>query len=588
LEDTVSSLERYKKMFAESRDLGQQMRKESEIDDDYFHGYQWTAEERRILRERKQPDHVFNRIRPAVLGTLGVIKQGRTDPRAYPRNPQDEDSAEVASKVLRYIADEQQWDDKRIRGGQDYLISGWTAIEIGVDASKRITAEAISWEEFFFDQRSRREDFTDARFMGVARWVYADDLAAQFEIEPDKIAGVFEEALSDTFEDRPKDAQSNWVDRRQRRVLAVMMYHRHGAEWRRCLFYAGGILEEGPSPYVDGDGNPACGIEAQACFVDRENNRYGIVRDMRGPQDEINKRRSKLLNLLNNRQVQASNELAMNTDADEVRKEASRPDGVLPVGWQPVALNDLTGGQFSLLQEAKDEIERYGPNPAVLGRSGESSSGRAQLVRQQAGLTELTVIFGGLEQWELRVYRAMWSRARQFWDEPQFIRITDDDGAAEFVGINQPINGPAQVIMDPATGMPTIMPTVLGYENQLAELDVDITLDTVPDTANIAQEQFQALVDLARSGVQIPPQILIEASSLPKKREIIEKMSGDSEEGQQAAQEAAQAKEMAMAGQMAEIEETKSKAAKNNADAEASKAGSIIKAFEAGMNSQAV
>jgi hypothetical protein len=91
----------------------------------------------------------------------------------------------------------------------------------------------------------------------------------------------------------------------------------------------------------------------------------------------------------------------------------------------------MAAGQANLLVEAKAEIERMGPNPAILGRQGESSSGRAQLVRQQAGLTEQAVIYGGIEEWELRLYRQMWNRCRQYWTAPQYVRITDDEGAIE-------------------------------------------------------------------------------------------------------------------------------------------------------------
>jgi hypothetical protein len=75
-------------------------------------------------------------------------------------------------------------------------------------------------------------------------------------------------------------------------------------------------------------------------------------------------------------------------------------------------------------------------------------------------------------------------------------------------------------------------------------MDVDISIDTTPDTANVAQEQFMALVELAKAGVQIPPQILIEASSLPKKREITEKMKAMGEQPNPA-QEIEQAEKVA-------------------------------------------
>lgn len=520
-----NSLETYKRMFDEARDLTAEARKESEIDGDYFHGYQWTAAERETLRKRKQPDLVFNRVRPSIHGTIGVLKQGQSDPRAYGRNPQDEDAAEVASKVCRYISDKNRWDVIRMRAAKTYAIEGTAAVIVEVDDEQDVKITPIRWEEFFYDPRSRENDFSDARYMGVAKWMYADEVALMYDKNPDELM-VSGTTVSETFEDRPQDAAGNWIDKRNRRVMTVELYYREKLEWKRCVFCGATKLEEGSaSPYQDDKGKAINPIIGQTCFVDRDNNRYGLVRDMRGPQDEINKRRSKLLHLLNNRQVYAQEPGAEHDTEiiDLVRKEAARPDGVMPYGWAPIPLTDMTAGQFNLLAESKAEIERMGPNPSLLAREGENSSGRNNLIRQQAGLTEQAVIFGGFEDFELRVYRQCWQRAKQFWTEPDWIRITDDEGASEFIQINEPVMGPPQVVMGPG-GIPTLQPTIIGYNNRLAELDVDIIMDTVPDTANLAQEQFMALVDLARAGVPIDPMLLLESSSLPKKREIMEKL----------------------------------------------------------------
>jgi hypothetical protein len=118
-----------------------------------------------------------------------------------------------------------------------------------------------------------------------------------------------------------------------------------------------------------------------------------------------------------------------------------------------VPTSDMVSGQVQMLSEAKAFMERFSPNPANVGRAPADSSGRAQLLRQQSGLTELAIIYGGGEEWELRCYRQMWCRAKQFWTAPDWIRTTDDEGAPEFIGINQPKGPP---VVDPATGQPVI------------------------------------------------------------------------------------------------------------------------------------
>lgn len=546
-----------KRMFEDSRSLTYDARREAQIDQDYYDGYQWTAEERAALKKRKQPDLVFNRVRGAINGTLGVIKQGATDPRAYPRNPQDEDSADVASKTLRFIADKNSLDDLKIDVARDYLVPGTTAAITEVDGDRQVTITQIRHEEFFYDPRSRRADFKDARYMGVAKWIYADELIREYADQKGDIESTLDAGspipVDEMQEDRPKDAQTSWVDKKKRRMMVVEIYHEEAGVWYRCKFHSGGVLEGAESPYQDEKGRPANPIEAQSCFVDRENNRYGCVRDMRGPQDQINKSRSKIQHILNTRAVQESQPGAGMGDADTVRAEAARPDAVLPSGWQFLPMTGELGVHIEVLNMSIAEIERLAPNPAILGRQGEGQSGRASLIRQQAGLTEQAVIFGGIEDLEVRIYRQCWNRARQFWTEPMFIRITDDEGSPQFVGVNQPeVDAFGQV---------------LGYRNSLAEMDVDIILDSVPDTANVQQEQFQTLGELAKmyGPQEVPFDDLLELSVMPNKRALMEKRKARQE--QAAEQQQSPQAQIAMRGAMAKVAGEEAKVGKTQAEA---------------------
>jgi hypothetical protein len=593
-----------KRMYEESQTLTYDARIQEQKDGDYYDGYQLTREEKRILRGRKQPDNTWNFTRLAVNGTLGVIKQGSTDPRAYPRNPQDEDSADVASKTLQYIADTASFDSTKIDFAKDYLVPGTGAVIVGVDDDLKVTVEPIRREEFFYDPRSRRQDFSDARFMGMAKWQWAADVKAEYPGKATEIDGCFggsDFLTDDLTEDRPRDGTKAvaWVHKREMRLMVVEIYYREGKTWRRCKFTAGVDLESGESPYLNDKKQPICPIEAQSCYVDRENNRMGIVRDMRGPQDEINKRSAKLLHLLNTRQIQESAPGAGMGDADTARKEAARPDGVLPSGWQVVPQADVVSGQALLLQNAHQAMSRFSPNPAILGREGENQSGRANQVRQQAGMTEQAIIFGGIEEWELRVYRQMWNRARQYWTAPMFIRVTDDEGAPDFIGINQPpsLEGPdgqpqpLEAMPDPngqpdeqgqvpqlmVQGKPAFQgpdgQPVLGYENSLAELDVDITLDTTPDVANLQAEQFALMTELAKmyGPQEIPFEDLLEVSTMPNKRKVIEKRKARAEQAQEGQEQSPQM-QMQMQAAMTELAKLQAEVAKLQAETELTRA----------------
>lgn len=587
----VPQMPRLRSMVEEAFDLNKEGRERSLKDEWYFHSQQYTPDELRVLQKRKQPHGVFNRIKPAVLSTLGVLAQGVTDPRAYPRNPADEDAADVASKVLLFISDKNRFQSLKVAGAREYLVLGTMAAITEVDDDRQVIVTPIRFEEFFADPRSRRLDFKDARYMGVAKWRYADEVAADYPDQKDKVEACLESGLGfidDTTEDRPRNAATTveWVDGRKRRLMQVELYYQEGGKWLRCCFCAAGVLDHGPSPYLDEKKRPANPIEAQSCFIDPENQRYGVVRDQRPVQDEINRRRNKSIHILNTAQVQGTQASSMATDADTVRKEAARPDGVIPFGYEKVPMGDALAGHVQMLEMATQEIERFSPNPAMLGRQGADSSGRAQMIRQQAGMTELAVVFSGVEEWELRVFRQMWSRVQQFWTGPQFIRVTDDVGAPQFVGINQPPEGGQMVggpdgqplLADPQTQQPSPtgqpvfqMPDgsyVLGYQNGVAQMDVDIMVDTTPDVANVQQEQFQQLVQLVGSNptyaTQVPFSIMLKMSAVPQKRQLLEQMQQTAEQAE-AAQQAAQG--LAQEGAKAKIAETASKAELNSANA---------------------
>lgn len=578
-----------KRFFEDARDTNDDYRKESLIDRDYWDGYQWTEEERKVLDARKQPPLYFNEIKLSIRGLVGVWEQGKNDPRAWPRNPQDEDSADVATKVLRYVKDYAEWDAKRTQCALQYFVEGTTAALVQVDEQNRVDVEQIRFEEFFHDPRSRALDFSDARYMGIAKWMFADEVARMYPEASDQVlASVDPTGLGitgDTFDDRPEgQAIIGWSDPKLKRVFVVEMYHRESFGWARCVFWGGGILEAGPSPYLDANQKPDNPIKARSCYIDRENRRYGEVRDLRSPQDAINKRESKLLHMLNNRQAVAQDaDIAYTAKPEDVRHEMNRPDGVIPPGWAPANMNDLAGGQFNLLANAREFIQRIGQNPAVLAQQSASASGRAQIARQQAGMVDSAMSLNGLRLFELSVYRAIWQRCKQYWKAPDFVRITDDQGAPEFIGINQPVQGPPQPMYMPDGSIGLGQP-ILGYENALAEMDVDISIDSVPDTANLAQEQFDKLVELAQiyGPQEVPFDDLLEVSALPEKNKLIAKRKDRAE---QAAQGGQPQQELMMQGAVSEIENTQADTALKLANAQKAETETALNALRTGMDS---
>lgn len=558
-ENDLGLLAKLRTWFENAEDGSAEARKQAETCRDYYDGDQLTDAERAVLRERGQPEMVANRIKPKINYLKGLEKKARMDPKAYPRNPGDEQGAQAATDSIRYVCDANVFDQISSRVWENMLIEGYggadVVVEEGRDNEKNILVKLFRWDRLFFDPHSSEPDFSDAKFLGGVLWMDEDEVKANWpDADPAVITGAYEYSSGgvsgETYDDKPKGAV--WSDYKRKRIRVVQEHWAEGSAWRLATFTAGGFLvPAADSPYLDDKGRPECSLILQSAYVDRDNNRYGAVKDMLGPQDEINKRRSKALHLLTMRQVVA--EQGAVEDVDAARAELAKPDGYVEIApqskFEVVQTNDLAAGQFQLLQDAKSEIDAVGPSATMQGRGAASASGRSKAIDQQAGNIEVDgALLDQHRAWKHRVYRAIWNRVRQFWTEEKWIRVTEDERNVRFVGLNKPMTYGDMIEQMPPEqqqmavqqfgiqpGDPRLQQPVIGRDgqqmimNNVGELDVDIVVDESPDVASLQIEQFQQLAQLMPVIVQaIPPlalpvtEMLIEASSLKNKDKLLE------------------------------------------------------------------
>lgn len=588
-------LNKLKSMVSNAADLTSEAREASERDRDYYSGHQWTQEEISVLNQRRQPVITINRIQRKVDAMIGLEQRMRVDPKAYPRNPGDEEPAEAATKALVYVDDNTRFDTKRSAAFENLIVEGYGGVEVIVEERRgrfEVIINRLRWEEIFFDPHSREKDFSDAAYIGTQKWMSLDAAVEMFEDvyegqEP--LEELLQTSLTnpqegETYDDRPEESNSfRWADKRYKRVRIAQMYYRRKGNWYLAIFCGGGEILNQISPYEDEDGKPTCPIELMSAYVDRENRRFGTVRSMISQQDEINKRRSKLLHQLNSRQTMGVRGAV--DSVSNMKRELAAPDGHVEInteafedairaGIRPFEMiqnQDQTSGQFSLLQEAKGEIDMMGPNPSLIGQTEGGASGRAIQAQQQAGMAELAPLYDSLRDWTIRVYRAIWARIRQYWTEERWVRVTDSLGAQEFVGLN--VQRGMQMQMDPQTGMPMMVPQI---ENSVTEMDVDIIIEDTPDHVTLQQEQFQQLSEMAQQGIPIPPEMLIKASSVKDKQELLEMMQKQREQAAQAQQQQAQMQaQIDQLKAQASAQKDMAGAAKDAADAEKIRAETV-------------
>ncbi|WP_217539681.1 hypothetical protein, partial [Stenotrophomonas sp. GbtcB23] len=90
----------------------------------YYHGAQWTAKQIKALNQRRQPVVTYNRIARKLNAVVGLLERQKQDPRGYPRTPKHEEAAVIATAVLRYVFDQQEWATKSPVCGTNGAVDG--------------------------------------------------------------------------------------------------------------------------------------------------------------------------------------------------------------------------------------------------------------------------------------------------------------------------------------------------------------------------------------------------------------------------------------------------------------------------------
>ena len=470
----------------------------------YYHGDQWTEAEIAVLQRRKQPVVTSNRIERKINAVVGIVEKLRQDPKAYARTPQHEQGADVATAVMRYCLDINDWKSKSTRNARLGAVDGIAGVEFDLETGDHgdpdLGIHIVYADTFFYDPRSFDEGFTDARYMGIAKWIDVDQAK---ELIPSKASEIDDlmETSSDISSEADQDRERVWVNTTLKRLRLVDHWYISKGKWCWTLYIGNTVMMQGISPFHDEKGKTFPRFLMFSANVDHDGDRYGFIRNLKSSQDEINMRRSKALHLLNSRRVRS--EKGAVDDIEVARREWAKPDGWVETNpglkMEPDDVTIEFKGQLEMLQEAKSEIENFGPNPALIGQGLEDSSGRAIALLQQAGMAELGPYLSAYKNWKIRVYRHIWNIITEHWKAERWIRVTDDQNVAQFFQINK--------LQVDQYGHPAII-------NAIGSMDVDFIIDEGQDAINMQADAFGVLQSLGPQFAQQFPEIAIELSPI--------------------------------------------------------------------------
>ena len=161
---------------------------------------------------------------------------------------------------------------------------------------------------------------------------------------------------------------------------------------------------------------------------------YGIIRGLRDPQRDINKRASKLLFLISSKRVLL--EEGSVDDVETFREEVARPDAILEykAGRKPPEIGtDMAEAsqQWNLLDFNRQMLENIaGVNRDNLGiQTNSQKSGRAIIAHQEQGSLSIQTLTDNLSRGYREHGRKVLSNVEQFVSEEKVVRISGERGA---------------------------------------------------------------------------------------------------------------------------------------------------------------
>lgn len=639
---------------------------EMAMDEDFYDAIQYDETDLKILNDRDQAPLVFNVIKNTVNWILGTERKSRLDYRVLPRTKRFDgaNTAKTKTKLIKYVQDVNMGEFVRSAAFAECIKAGVGWIETGArrTGDEPLFMNQERWRNMWFDHLGTRIDCLDWRYVIREKWadldvaqglfperaealrVLSEAVNSLYPYHPDDIAITDEASEFDLEQDLDAMFGGPFEGSRPRVKFIEMEYrmpanvkimrmrdndtpfgvldgkifrpnnedHRylvHGGYFtlddafmmtvRRAMWAGALYLQDVLSPY---DYNRFSFIPLFCYRRARDNMPYGVIRDLRDPQSDLNKRRARSLFLLSAKQLLY--ERSAVSDPKKVHEELQRPDaliefedGALSSGKVKVeGSTDLAMGHVELARDDERFINSIsGVTDPNLGQAKKDLSGKAIINLQNQGLTSSGVFFDNYYLGFQMIGENILCLIEQFYDTEKEVLITGDQVKDEFIDINQwdeekrtirnsIIATKARFIVGKQDFRESIR---MAMFEMLSELVQNLS-QTMPEVAlSLLDLVVEYMDDLPNKDEmvarirKINKQSAPEDELTPEQRE--EQKVAKEQDAQQQAQAAAMQQALAqleMAIKQAEAENKVSQALKNRVDAQMKKLEGFLKALE--------
>jgi hypothetical protein len=503
---------------------------------------QWDAQQKARLLAQRRHAYTFNRIRRVIKLVTGYQRKNRLALRVDPVEGSDDQAASQLGEVLMWVM--QHGNGYGIMSDgfeQGALKAGLGLVEPFIDYSKDpvngdIGFRFVPFTRFVLDPSFSRRDLGDCGYIIRREYHAKGSCKAMFprhareieRLQPQTSDGKFtlapasqlrnqknllryDEFWRREYEKRwilvdetgrhkvaPKGTPKQRIEMALRNVPGLHALETYVQVANVAIFIEGVQFYNGPDPLGIGDYPfvPLIGFY-DAEYDDMAYKIQGLVRCMRDPQTEANKRRSQMIDIL---------ETQINSGWVAPKKGVENPEALYQSGqgvviwldentpWRPQKIEpgQIPAGMFQLQQVMdKDILEIPGANSDLMGQPENENiqvAGILSKLRQGQGLTVLQDLFDHYRETKKLLGSKLMRIVQENFTPAKVQRI-----------INKPVR-------------PQL------FDKETAKYDVVPTEGVLTDTQR--QMYYLTLRELKGEGAPIPWSAILDAAPMPNKAEL--------------------------------------------------------------------
>lgn len=523
----------------------------------FYLGNQWSLEELAYLNNSRRSSFTYNKIRRIINLVQGYQRKNRLATIVSPVENASDQTAGIFTDVMQHVMESSDGYNVISDAFKGALTTGLSFVSPYIDyrddpISGDIKFHLDEWNSVILDPFFTKKDLSDCGFVARRKFLSRTEIISLLPDKQDIIESLPWSSRDDKFTYMPFARQwgmqklmnytEYWRTKWETKDVLVDMETGETHEWkgnREKLRYIKAVM-----PQVEVIRKPVRSVEL-GIIVEGELLYYGkdpwglndypfvpffaiwepsydlftwkvqsLVRIVRDPQSELNKRRSKMVDIidaqLNSGWIAKTGAVTNNSSLFKtgngqvifLKPEAQMTD------IQRIQAPDIPASMFQLEAEfEKDIMEIAGVNSELFGMSENDkveTAGILSKMRQSAGLVNLQDLFDNLRDSQKILGRKVLKLIQNNYTPEKIQMISKKQVTPEF------------------------------YSKQFAKYNVIVEEGILTDTQR--QSQFVQLMALKSMGVPIPDALIVKNSNLHNKAELEERVAAQAQAQQQAEQ----------------------------------------------------